>query len=167
MRAPVRRLVTWATGGGGGLRGRARDGRTLAGAVASDAVSAPVGQYGSLDETAMSLFADAPAPSIVASDGVRPEPQLFTFRHDSSGKFVAAVAALKTGTTVFEEVGEVRSLPDKYTLQLDDGQHMLCAGPLIFCNHSCEPNCKAQVEYGLVRMVAIKQINAGDPITVT
>lgn len=72
---------------------------------------------------------------------------------------------LKTGTTVFEEVGAVKSKPDKYTLQLDDNQHMLCSGPLIFCNHSCDPNCMARVFYGLVEIVTIRDVKKGEPIT--
>eukprot|EP00474_Spongospora_subterranea_P008899 CRZ09357.1 hypothetical protein [Spongospora subterranea] len=93
------------------------------------------------------------------------KPVLHTFKYNQSGKFCAALAPVKQGTVVFEEVGEMKSKPDKYTLQLDDDQHMLCSGPLIFCNHSCKPNCKAVVAYGLVSMVAIRPIETDEPIT--
>ncbi len=52
---------------------------------------------------------------------------------------VIATRSLARGATLFQLEGEIRSRPDRYTLQIGDDMHIDCKS-LRYSNHHCEPS---------------------------
>jgi SET domain-containing protein len=88
-----------------------------------------------------------------------------------------AVQAIVAGTRVAEYVGErigkAESLRrceanNEYIFQLDDAVDLdgnVPWNPARFVNHSCAPNCEAQLVDGRVWLVALRDIAAGEELT--
>lgn len=106
------------------------------------------------------------------------ETELTTFRssliHGTGGFVRRDVGA---GTRVIEYVGEritkAESLKrceadNEYIFTLDD-EHDLDGNvpwnPARFINHSCAPNCEAELDEGRVWIVALRDIKAGEELT--
>ena len=106
------------------------------------------------------------------------ETELTTFRssliHGTGGFARRDVGA---GTRVIEYVGEritkAESLKrceadNEYIFTLDD-EHDLDGNvpwnPARFINHSCAPNCEAELDEGRVWIVALRDIKAGEELT--
>ena len=106
------------------------------------------------------------------------ETELTTFRSSlihGTGGF--ARRDVGTGTRVIEYVGEritkAESLKrceadNEYIFTLDD-EHDLDGNvpwnPARFINHSCAPNCEAELDEGRVWIVALRDIKAGEELT--
>jgi hypothetical protein len=62
------------------------------------------------------------------------------------------------------EVGEIRTAPDKYTLQVNDSTHiLLCPEALQYMNHSCNPNVFFNTTS--FELSAIRDISKGNELT--
>ncbi len=88
-----------------------------------------------------------------------------------------ARANIQAGTRIIEYLGEKISkqeslarceLNNAYIFALDEECDLdgnVSWNPARFLNHSCEPNCEAQLEEGQIWLVAIHEIRAGDELT--
>jgi SET domain-containing protein len=88
-----------------------------------------------------------------------------------------AAREIKRGTRVIEYVGEIidkgESLKrceanNEFIFTLDEGSDVdgsVAWNPARFVNHSCEPNCEAEVEDGHIWIVALRDIAAGEEVT--
>lgn len=47
----------------------------------------------------------------------------------------------------------------------DGGMDHLTLGPLTLCNHSDHPNCRSEVEGGIDRLIALRDIASGEELT--
>ena len=88
-----------------------------------------------------------------------------------------AKAAIGKGTRIVEYVGEriskiesVRRCEqnDEYIFSLNEEQDLdgnVAWNPARFLNHSCAPNCEAELEDGRIWIIATRDIRAGEEIT--
>ena len=114
----------------------------------------------------------------VETDRVICETELITFRrstiHGTGGYARRNIAAR---TPVIEYVGEkitkaealVRcEANNEYIFTLDDEFDLdgnVPWNPARFINHSCAPNCEAEVEAGRITIIALRDIAAGEELT--
>lgn len=89
-----------------------------------------------------------------------------------------ARSAIASGTRVIEYVGEkidtAESLRrceknNEYIFALNNGQHIdgnVEWNPARFINHSCAPNCEAKLEEERIWLAAIREIKAGEEVTI-
>ena len=88
-----------------------------------------------------------------------------------------AKTAIRQGTRIVEYVGERISKSDsvrrceqnnEYVFTLNDEQDLdgnVAWNPARFLNHSCAPNCEAELEDGHIWIIAARDIRAGEEIT--
>ena len=88
-----------------------------------------------------------------------------------------AKQAIPAGTRIIEYLGEKISKAEslrrcesnnEYIFDLDEERDLdgsVSWNPARFINHSCDPNCEAQMEDGEVWIVAVKDIREGEEIT--
>ena len=116
--------------------------------------------------------------SPVETDRVVCETELITFRRSAiHGTGGYARKDLTAGTQIIEYVGEkitksealVRcEANNEYIFTLDDEFDLdgnVPWNPARFINHSCAPNCEAEVEAGRIVIVASRDIPAGEELT--
>jgi uncharacterized protein len=84
---------------------------------------------------------------------------------------------LPAGTRVLEYVGEKIAkaeslrrceLNNEYIFALDDGFDLdgnVARNPARFLNHSCAPNCEAELDAGRIWIAALRNIKAGEELT--
>lgn len=84
---------------------------------------------------------------------------------------------IPVGTRTIEYVGEVVSKQEslsrcqannEYIFSLDDQRDLdgnVRWNPARFINHSCEPNCEAELEDGRIYIIARRRIAAGEEVT--
>jgi uncharacterized protein len=84
---------------------------------------------------------------------------------------------IPSGTRVIEYVGEIITKQEslarcegnnEYIFAIDDAHDLdgnVDWNPARFLNHSCEPNCEAQLIDGRIWLVAIREMRAGEEIT--
>ena len=116
--------------------------------------------------------------STVEADRVVSETELVVFRRSAihgTGGF--ARRSIPAGTTVIEYVGEkitkAESLVrceanNEYIFTLDDDFDLDGNVPwnlARFLNHSCAPNCEAELEAGRILIIATRDIVAGEELT--
>lgn len=120
----------------------------------------------------------SPDISAVETDPVVCETELITFRrstiHGTGGYARKNIAA---GTLIIEYVGEKISKAEAlvrceannaYIFTLDDEFDLdgnVPWNPARFINHSCSPNCEAEVEAGRITIIAWRDIAAGEELT--
>ncbi|HVX90725.1 MAG TPA: SET domain-containing protein [Candidatus Paceibacterota bacterium] len=103
-----------------------------------------------------------------------PIPDGMTVRRSSAGLGMFATRPYKKGEFVIEYVGRVISKKEeetsrsKYLFEVTknktiDGKPSI--NPAGYLNHSCHPNCEADVKKGRVLITAIKHVRAGDELT--
>ena len=120
----------------------------------------------------------APEKPVIESDRIVRETELIVFRrsaiHGTGGYARRTIAA---GTPVIEYVGEKITQTEalarceannEYILALDeefalDGN--VPWNPARFLNHSCAPNCEAELEAGRIVIVALRDLAAGEELT--
>jgi len=101
-------------------------------------------------------------------------PDGMTVRRSSAGLGMFATRSWKKGEFVIEYVGRVISKKEeetsrsKYLFEVTktktiDGKPAI--NPAGYLNHSCRPNCEADVKKGKVIITAIKNIKPGDELT--
>ncbi len=88
-----------------------------------------------------------------------------------------ARADIPSGTRIIEYVGEIITKQEslarcernnEYIFAIDEAHDLdgnVDWNPARFLNHSCEPNCEAQLMDGRIWLVAIRKIRAGEEIT--
>jgi hypothetical protein len=88
-----------------------------------------------------------------------------------------AKAAIGKGTRIIEYVGERISKSEslrrceqnnEYIFSLNEEQDLdgnVAWNPARFFNHSCEPNCEAELDGGHIWIIATRDIRAGEEIT--
>jgi len=83
----------------------------------------------------------------------------------SGQKYLIATRAFEKNETVAQfGAGEILSIPNYLTLQIDQSKHILLDPPYLqFINHSCDPNCFFDTEHMCLR--AIKKIEIGQELT--
>ena len=71
------------------------------------------------------------------------------------------------GEEVLRASGERTTERRRETIQIDDDEHMVPPSPLVFLNHSCEPNCGVLIRRGVpqVTVHAMRRIEAGEALT--
>lgn len=84
---------------------------------------------------------------------------------------------ISSGARIIEYLGEKITKQESlarceqnnpYIFALSDTQDLdgnVDRNPARFLNHSCEPNCEAQLEDGCIWIVAVRQIRAGEELT--
>ena len=84
---------------------------------------------------------------------------------------------IPTGTRVIEYVGEIITKQEslarceqsnEYIFALDETRDLdgnVDGNPARFLNHSCEPNCEAQLIDGRIWLVAMREVRAGEELT--
>ena len=120
----------------------------------------------------------APDISAVETDPVVCETELITFRRSAiHGTGGYARKNLAAGTLIIEYVGEKISKAEAllrceaenaYIFALDDEFDLdgnVPWNPARFLNHSCAPNCEAEVESGRITIIALRDVAAGEELT--
>jgi hypothetical protein len=90
----------------------------------------------------------------------------------SGGRGLFTTAAVRAGETVFEIEGEVRTAPDRFSIQVGEDRHLhpapeeLARGesaeaPWWFLNHACRPSVRIDGR----RVVACRGLDPGDHLT--
>ena len=80
------------------------------------------------------------------------------------GRSLLALENIAEGEAIISLDGRVVPVPDKYTIQIDEGRHLAPDGRIwAFANHSCLPN--ALVDFGQSALVALTPIRPGEEVT--
>jgi hypothetical protein len=112
------------------------------------------------------------------ASGAAPETELLLFKASPiHGTGAFAKVAIRKGTRVLEYVGERISKAEslrrceghnEYIFALNSEQDLdgnVAWNPARFINHSCAPNCEAQMEDGHIWIAARRDIQPGEEIT--
>ena len=117
--------------------------------------------------------AKTPRPTAAAPRGRRIQVR----RSGVHGKGVFALQDLPEGETLIEYVGEKISKTESLhrceannerIFALDEQHHLdgnVPGNPARFINHSCAPNCEAELADGRIWIVALRDIKAGEELT--
>lgn len=104
--------------------------------------------------------------------------ELITFRHSPiHGMGCFAIANIAKGTRIIEYVGQKISKAEsllrceennEYIFSLDEQFDLdgnVGWNPAKFINHSCSPNCEAELTEGRIWIVALREIQPGEEIS--
>ncbi len=110
---------------------------------------------------AVSRKAPIEAPAIQLEKIVNRRAPRILLDHGPYGDIVKAAGAFKTGERIFYLSGDIIDHPTKYTIQLDEHDHVLTRDSMWqSMNHGCEPNVRIDVEKR--EMVAARPIKKGE-----
>lgn len=123
-------------------------------------------QSGSGQEIGLEEALDEPAPQPdeviypVYNYGVEVRPC-------SVGRGAFATRAFDKGECLLRAWGERTTHRLRETMQIDHHEHIIPPSPLVFLNHSCEPNCGALIRRGVseVAVHALRPLQAGEELT--
>ena len=98
---------------------------------------------------------------------VRTSPELLEVRTGRLGKSVHVTESVRKGQVLLRCWGAKSPERTRHTIQVDTDTHILAAAPLLFLNHSCEPNCGLLIRRGVkeLELHALKLIEAGEELT--
>lgn len=75
------------------------------------------------------------------------EPKSYIVHEAGTERFLVAERQLAHGYVVLDSVrGSILDHATRHTIQISDCQHLYCPSDIRFLNHSCEPNCKLEIE---------------------
>lgn len=85
--------------------------------------------------------------------------------HDNAlGRGLRATRPIPAETPILRICGTPVAAPDRYSIQADEGRHLLPDGRVWgFLNHSCAPNCR--IAFGDWTVVAVQGIAVGEELT--
>jgi len=84
------------------------------------------------------------------------------------GRGLRASRGIAAGETILRAWGPQVPARGPDTIQVDVGTHVRPEGPLVLCNHSCEPNCGLLIRTGVreIEMRALRAIAAGEELSI-
>jgi hypothetical protein len=84
------------------------------------------------------------------------------------GRGLRASRGIAAGETILRAWGPQVPARGPDTIQVDVGTHVRPEGPLVLCNHSCEPNCGLLIRTGFreIEMRALRAIAAGEELSI-
>ena len=84
------------------------------------------------------------------------------------GRVVYASRDIAAGETILKTWGPQLSKRTRHSMQVDTDSHILPAGVIVLCNHSCEPNCGVLIRSGVkeLELKALRTIATGEALTV-
>jgi hypothetical protein len=79
---------------------------------------------------------------------------LFAKNDIEPGTFICSIPF----TTVlnFEDTMQLKE-KESHALQVDDDRYVLCEPPLVYSNHSCEPNCGINATYEMFTLSSVRK----------
>jgi hypothetical protein len=91
----------------------------------------------------------------------------FEIRENSFGRGVYSLTSWKPAELILISTGKLGSQQTAHTIQVDKELHLLAETPLLYLNHSCDPNCGLLVPSGSaeISLHARRKIKAGEELT--
>jgi cyanophycin synthetase len=88
-------------------------------------------------------------------------------KEGSLGKSAHAGRAFRKGEPLLSTWGRRVARRTRHSIQVDDHCHVVADGPLIFFNHSCEPNCGLLIRRGVecMEVHALRPLEPGEELT--
>jgi cyanophycin synthetase len=111
------------------------------------------------------------APKNGASPAPAPVPEtvgdLLEVRVGRLGKCVHVARSVPRGKLLLRTWGEKVPERSRHSIQVDSDTHLLVPSPLLFLNHSCEPNCGLLIRSGVeeIELHALRRLEAGEELT--
>jgi len=91
----------------------------------------------------------------------------FEIRENAFGRGVYSLSSWKPAELILISVGKLGSHQTAHTIQVDKKLHLLAETPLLYLNHSCNPNCGLLIPSGATEITlhARRKIKPGEELT--
>jgi cyanophycin synthetase len=102
------------------------------------------------------------------SDGLMASAEPVTVHVGLGGRGLRASRPIAAGEMILRAWGAQVPARGPDTIQVDVGTHVRPEGPLVLCNHSCDPNCGLIIRTGVreIEMRARRAIAAGEELSI-
>jgi cyanophycin synthetase len=107
------------------------------------------------------------APNVGAAPSVEPASELLEVRVGRLGKCVHVTRTVPRGKVLLRTWGEKVPERTRHSIQVDFHTHLLVPSPLLFLNHSCEPNCGLLIRRGVeeIELHALRRLEPDEELT--